>query len=1474
MSFFEIDPTLYSMSVDLGQYDLDDNELVFVQLVGGFSDTYDAPADIQNSDVVYAGSAYYVNNGYIIPALQSNPDLTEYCLDTPLYDNSNPDGTYGLDIVVISSGASEITDQDLDVGSTGSATFVDPGGSLTINSLTISLGSSLDISADGSISADNGLDVGGSSSGTLTIDSGATVDSGGQYAFLGSVAGSQGTVTVTGGDSKWTITNELIVANYGDGDLSVEKGGLVESAGPYDTIGQFAGSQGNVTIDGIGSVWDSDGNISVGADGEGALTVTNGGDVEAATGIVVASRTGSGTLLIEGRGLLNSGTGNNAIGADGGTGQVDVTGTNSTWTMGSQLDIGGNSVLNVINSGEVIARAGIQLGSEATISIDSSGSVEIGNAGDATAGMLTIDTSDEASSPAPSLSGAGLISASVENNGVVNVTGAMEIGGAIVGSGHISIGADGALTLDGSVGTEQSVGFSDPTGELVLEDPSEFDGTIMNFHADVDADQSDTVDVIGISANEYTFDYKSGILNLYDDNYGSGNAVVIGSLNFAGLASGSSFALASDGNGGTVLTVGAPTPTLVQLADLSSDVYSNTTEAPYTLLSSQNFSGGLLPGGFRITEYKDDNQIVIAVRGTQPPSGLFSTFNVYQFIKNVVADVSFAGYWADEQLSSYVKAAADFLLSVREANPDDTITLTGHSLGGAIADLLGKASGYTTTTFNAPGAADLIPSLSTQLSSALAATTHIEQAATPIGNSPGASGPITDVRIQGDQVSQVGSSIGTVVTLANTVVSNPVSWLSALSDHLIDTVVSVVQTPTVIAKEAALPLFAGVSEVFGAVETVVSLVFSVTSTKSSISIDPPSATFYDVEGDTGSPEFQTITLPVATNVASYEIRVDQNGVWSTEQTASPGAVFDPGSPFIAFQFTPEDSQGNPFSAGVMVFDATFASTGQFTGSITVPNPVSTWVGGTGDYNTAADWSPEGVPSSADDALIPSGTVTDGQILTLGDSSGSSALLTVDGSGTNLALTFGTAIGEGGLGTLAVANGATIGSASGADIGVDAGSTGNVTVSEGSYLTWSAGTVIVGDLAGSVGSLTINAASTFDTTVAAQTASYIFNIGNKAASDGAAAASGTVTVTGAGALLDLNGNGAIIGENGNGALNILDGGVVKFASSSDASTATASLSLGRAGTGTIDIDGTGSELEIAGGFYAGRATGSSGTINISNDGNLTETLIATGDTTTIGGGGSINGVYADGGTGTLSIATGGSADFGGALTLGANGSSGVGIVSDGTLAIETALTLGAGTTVTGGTGSLTLKDGGVVEIGGAMTVGNTAGTSGTVDIDAGSTLTSSTPSSALTSYLALGNAAGATGTVDVSGTGATLDINGNYLIVGRFGVGTLTIENGATADTGTTKSSNAGALDVALSTGSTGTVDVGGAGVVADGCRLRLHRPWWQWHADSHRIGGGDVGRRVRCSSDRQRRHYGGSRDPLDHGGQRLAAGEQ
>lgn len=131
------------------------------------------------------------------------------------------------------------------------------------------------------------LDVGasGPTPGFLKIENGGTVTN--NNGIVGNGASDQGEVTVSGRDgtgnaSTWTNNGDLTIGQDGKGMLSVINGGVVNSAWSY--IGAGANGQGDVTIlgrdvDGNASIWTITGQFYIGESGAGTLNISDGGTV-------------------------------------------------------------------------------------------------------------------------------------------------------------------------------------------------------------------------------------------------------------------------------------------------------------------------------------------------------------------------------------------------------------------------------------------------------------------------------------------------------------------------------------------------------------------------------------------------------------------------------------------------------------------------------------------------------------------------------------------------------------------------------------------------------------------------------------------------------------------------------------------------------------------------------------------------------------------------------------------------------------------------------------------------------------------------------------------------------------------------------------------------------------------------------------------------------------------------------------------
>lgn len=175
------------------------------------------------------------------------------------------------------------------------------------------------------------LHVGNTGTGALTLANGGQMASD-AMAIIGVGGGSDGTVTVSGNGSTWNLgtSGSLTVGDSGTGILTIEDGGQV-TGGVQTYVGYMPGSVGQVTVTGSGSTWDLGSSLFVlGNGGTAVLSVEDGGLVTSATSYIGAS--------------------------GGGSSLVAVTGSGSTWDLGSNalyVSYGGGGALTIDNGGQV-----------------------------------------------------------------------------------------------------------------------------------------------------------------------------------------------------------------------------------------------------------------------------------------------------------------------------------------------------------------------------------------------------------------------------------------------------------------------------------------------------------------------------------------------------------------------------------------------------------------------------------------------------------------------------------------------------------------------------------------------------------------------------------------------------------------------------------------------------------------------------------------------------------------------------------------------------------------------------------------------------------------------------------------------------------------------------------------------------------------------------------------------------------------
>lgn len=390
------------------------------------------------------------------------------------------------------------------------------------------------------INRGGGLDIAAEGAGTLNIKGGGLVSGG--FANIGLSAGSNGLATVIGFNSRWITPTGLTVGRAGRGELTVQDGGQVTSSNAV--IGHVAGSDGQVTLGGLGtgavtSNWKIAGDLYVGYQGHGEMTLNSYGQVASGRGLIGDFGTASG--------------------------KVTVGGLLTKWDSGTELRVGnqGTGELIVTDGASVAAGtayvgySGVVPGNYGKVTVDGFGS------GLDVAGALHVG-----------VGGTGTLT--VKNRGTVTAGGGVTIGpkGSLLGNGEI----DGDVTNLGEVAPGLSPGkltidgdyVQSPTGMLRLEiggnDPNSFDQLVVNGNASL--------------RGEIVLDVLPGFLPQAGDHFVlmnvDGMFANAADLSFTGVADGWLFSHSFDSVGGryivTSLNDARAVPEPISMAILASGV--------------------------------------------------------------------------------------------------------------------------------------------------------------------------------------------------------------------------------------------------------------------------------------------------------------------------------------------------------------------------------------------------------------------------------------------------------------------------------------------------------------------------------------------------------------------------------------------------------------------------------------------------------------------------------------------------------------------------------------------------------------------------------------------------------------------------------------------------------------------------------------------------------------------------------------
>ncbi|WP_198031778.1 autotransporter domain-containing protein [Bradyrhizobium sp. Ec3.3] len=242
-----------------------------------------------------------------------NPTGLPNASDTVTIDQISPNAT------AINGGAANALSTYVGAAATGQLT-ISNGGTLTDSNAALGFqaGSTgiVTVTGSGSTWTNTGdLSIGRLGSGTLQVLSGGSVSA--ANAYLGDLgSNSSGSLTVSGAGSSFTTSGGMVVGNTGTGSLTIANGGQVTNNG---FIGAVVGgiANGTASVDGASSSWSIPGNFIIGDQAQGSLSISNGATVTASNTVLGFQSGGVGGLTVSGAGSSLT-TGSLTIGYGGG----------------------------------------------------------------------------------------------------------------------------------------------------------------------------------------------------------------------------------------------------------------------------------------------------------------------------------------------------------------------------------------------------------------------------------------------------------------------------------------------------------------------------------------------------------------------------------------------------------------------------------------------------------------------------------------------------------------------------------------------------------------------------------------------------------------------------------------------------------------------------------------------------------------------------------------------------------------------------------------------------------------------------------------------------------------------------------------------------------------------------------------------------------------------------------------------------
>ncbi|WP_346897759.1 autotransporter domain-containing protein [uncultured Roseibium sp.] len=209
--------------------------------------------------------------------------------------------------------------------------------------------------------------------GTVNVRNGAKLITGPGESSLGGLAGSDGTVTISGAGSTWTANGQVrdgynYLGDAGTATLVIDDGGsLALNRGLFGVAGT---GNTNVTVKDSGSSFQATGDIIIGYDGTARIDVSNGAAFKT-NGVAIGGRPNT---------------------SDAGTGTLTVSGAGTRWTNRAGVDVGrgsgGTGTLTISDGATATMAGGVYGESGATVLIKGENTnVTIGDKADTSSTM-------------------------------------------------------------------------------------------------------------------------------------------------------------------------------------------------------------------------------------------------------------------------------------------------------------------------------------------------------------------------------------------------------------------------------------------------------------------------------------------------------------------------------------------------------------------------------------------------------------------------------------------------------------------------------------------------------------------------------------------------------------------------------------------------------------------------------------------------------------------------------------------------------------------------------------------------------------------------------------------------------------------------------------------------------------------------------------------------------------------------------